>query len=449
MRRLAIGRCLGGVLALAGLAQPLLAQSPAAAPGPYAEYPRPAACVSVARRVAVLQTWGEPFDTLPYDEARRVDPDARAAGAACLKIVVPAGPRVASAPPEDVPALFFLGRMLSEDTLADKAFHRFLSGERTLDDSIHVVWYGMHAYSSGLPRSLEVSARMAAWLDTLGAIGERPYLPDDSGWSSQHATPGWVATARLDTSAMRREIGLQRKNYASLPLTARGGTDGMLLSVQSQELLLELLQHPRADSLVRALKARAIELYGLNQERSLYGAGLGLLGEHFPELHPDFWFHRPGAGATLPRQGHITIVQYVDPSNGPYDNLAATVHRLKARFGDALDLVLLAQTHGHFNGRVQLEPAEEAAMLSRRVLEEWKGDATVGVYTTQFTALPAPDRRRRMQPIAELGQVMYGGGALIIDKRGILILADFLGLYTGSERALERLIQKLLEAQGE
>jgi hypothetical protein len=443
----ALGLVLGSLAAMVSPAA--IAAQAAASPPPFASYPWPGTCVAAARRVVVGLTYGQPFDTLPYDEHRRVLPRARATAAECLTTLSPGGVRVPAAPLRDIPALFFLGRILSEDTLADKAFRRFLGSERNLDDSIQVVWYGMQAYTGGLPRNPEVSARMALWLDTLGVVGHRPYLPDDSAWSSQHASPGWLASARLDTAVMRREIGLQRKNYADLPPAARTGTAGMLIGVQSQELVLALLQHPRSDSLVRALKAKAVELYGPHQERSQFGAGLQYLGETFPELHPEFWFRRPVGPVPLPRRGHVTMIQYVDPAGGGNDNLVATAHRLKARFGDALDLVLLAQTHGHFDGRVQLDPAEEAAMLSRRILEEWKVDAVVGVYRTEIVPLPAPDNRLMQQPIDELGQIMYGGGALTVDPRGILILADAIGLYSGSERALERLIPKLLEAPEE
>jgi hypothetical protein len=438
---------LGALLALA--VSPAGVAGQAAAPAaPFASYPWPAACVAAARRVQVGLTYGQPLDTLPYDENRRVQPEARATASQCLTTLVPGGARIQGAPLRDVPAFFFLGRILSEDTLAEHAFRRYLGSQRNLDDSAQVLWSGLDAYAGGLPRNLEMTSRLALWLDTLGIVGHRPYLPDDSGWSSQHAFPGWLASARLDTVAMRREIGLQWKTFQALPLAARTGTEGMRVNVQSQELVLALLQHPRSDSLVQALKARAVEMYGPHMERSQYGAGLQYLGERLPEPHPEYWFHRPAGDAALPRPGHVTMIQFVDPASGMYDDMIASAHRLKARFGDALDLILLTQTHGHFDGRVQLDPAEEAAMLSRRILEDWKVDAAVGVYRTEIVPLPAPDNRLMAQPIAELGQIMYGGGALVLDARGVLLLADVLGLYSGNERALNRLIPKLLDAAG-
>lgn len=431
-----------GAAALAAVPAPAMAQAPDTT---YAAYPWPGACVAAARRVGGDVVWGALMDTMPYEEGRLPAPEARQAAAACLGRVLPGGPQVAAVPPRDLAALYFLGRLQGQDSLATAAAAHYLRGQSALDDSINVVWNLLRSHAWALPRRPATVRRLALRLDSLGVLGERPFLPDDSAWSSQHQAPLHLAVTSLDTTTARAELRLARRNLAALPASARGGTEGAEIGLRGQELLLELLQRPRADSLVQALRARAEALYGPAMERSPVGAGLQYLGKRYPALHPDFWFHRPAGAATQPRQGHVTLVQVVDPPSGYHESMAAALHRLKARFGDAVDVMLLVTTRGHFAGRVQLAPAEEAQLLADRILDEWKVDATVGVYVTPYDTLPAPDRRRIPRPIPELSDALYGGGAMVIDQRGLLILADVVSIHSATERLLERLLARLLD----
>ncbi len=437
-----------GLLLAVGAAALAVRPAPARAQAPdttYAAYPWPGACVAVARRTGGDLAWGALMDTMPYDEGRLPAPGVRQAAGACLARVLPDGPRAATAPRRDLAALYFLGRLQGDDTLATDAAEQVLRGQRVLDDSINVLWNVLRSNAWALPRRPATVRRLALRLDTLGVLGERPFLPDDSAWSSQHQTPLQLAVISLDTATARAELRLARRNLAALPASARGGTEGAELGLRGQELLLEFLHRPRADSLVQALRARAVALYGPAMERSPIGAGLQYLGRPYPALHPEFWFHRPAGAATQPRPGHITLIQMVDPPSGYHENMAAALHRLKARFGDAVDVILLATTRGHFAGRVQLAPAEEAQLLAEQILGEWKVDATVGVYVTPHDTLPAPDRRRIPRPIPELNDALYGGGAMVIDQRGHLILADVISISSATERALHRLLARLLD----
>ncbi len=126
--------------------------------------------------------------------------------------------------------------------------------------------------------------------------------------------------------------------------------------------------------------------------------------------------------------------------------MVATTHRLKAKFGGELDILFLTQTLGHFNRQVQLEPADEARQLSQRLLETYKLPATVAVYRTTFVANPDPDSRLVAQPIAELKKVRFAGSALLVDRRGVFVLAGNIGLYPEGERALEALVTSLISA---
>jgi hypothetical protein len=277
-------------------------------------------------------------------------------------------------------------------------------------------------------------------------VGERYGLPQDSSWFSQHNSPGNVAQSIFDTTAMRTELAAARKNYAAVPKGALKGTEYEAITSQAIELLLTLVQHPRADSAVAALKARALEILGPNQEEGRFGGAMELLGEPFGPLHPDFWFSRDPADTLLPRKGRVTLVQYLQVHQCGCESMVATTHRLKAKFGGELDILFLTQTLGHFNRQVQLEPADEARQLSQRLLETYKLPATVAVYRTTFVANPDPDSRLVAQPIAELKKVRFAGSALLVDRRGVFVLAGNIGLYPEGERALEALVTSLISA---
>jgi hypothetical protein len=415
----------------------------------YDSYPMPAACVSALERLQMRSDWLSVLSNERFDPARLADSTARAAAARCLARQFPAGTDVAKAPDRDVTALFAAGRGLADDGLAARALARALRQQRLRYDSASVFWAAASSYAHGLPARLSESQKMARWLDSLGVVGERYGLPQDSSWYSQHNSSAYLAQAIFDTAAMRAELAGARRNYAAVPKGALKGTEYEAITSQSTELLLTLVQHPRADSAVAALKARALQILGPHQEEGGFGGAMELLGDHFGPLHPDFWFNKNPADTLLPRKGRVTLVQYLAVHQCGCESMFATTQRLKQKFGDKLDILFLTQTFGHFNRQVQLEPADEARQLGQRLLETHKLPATVAVYRTTFVANPDPDSRLVAQPIAELRKVRFAGSALLVDRRGVFVLAGNLGLYPGGERALEALITSLLSAPAE
>lgn len=415
----------------------------------YDSYPMPAACASALERLQMRSDWLSVASNERYDPARLADSTARAWSGRCLAQRFPAGTDVAKAPDRDVAALFTLGRALGDDAMAHGALTRALRQQRRGFDSASVLWTATTAYAYGLPVRLSESQKMARWLDSLGVVGERYGLPQDSTWFSQHNGPGNAAQSIFDTTAMRSELAAARSIYAKVPKGALKGTEYEAITSHATELLLTLVQHPRADSAVAALKARALEILGPHQELGPFGGAMELLGEPFGPLHPDFWFNKNPADTLLPRKGRVTLVQYLSVHECGCGSLFATTQRLKEKFGDKLDILFLTQTFGHYNRQVQLEPAEEARQLSQRLLETHKLPATVAVYRTTFVANPDPDSRLVAQPIAELRKVRFAGSALLVDRRGVFVLAGNLGLYPGGERALEALITSLLSAPAE
>jgi hypothetical protein len=415
----------------------------------YDSYPTPGACASVLERLQTRSDWLNAASAEPYDPARLADSTARAWSARCLASMFPSGTDVAKAPDRDITALFTMGRALGDDGLAERALGRALRQQRLRFDSASVFWTATSSYAYGLRVRLPESQRLARRLDSLGVVGERYGLPQDSSWSSQHDGPASLAQAIFDTAAMRAELAGARRNYDAVPKAARRGTEYAAITLAATELLLTLVQHPRADSAVAALKARALEILGTHQELGPFGGAMELLGQPFGPLHPDFWFNKNPADTLLPRKGRVTLVQYLPVHECGCESMFATTKRLKDKFGDQLDILFLTQTLGHFNRQVQLEPGDEARQLSQRLLETDKLPAAVAVYRTTFVPNPDPDSRLVAQPIAELRKVRFAGSALLVDRRGLFVLAGNVALYPGSERALEALITSLLSAPAE
>lgn len=435
------------ILAVAGLlvAGPTVAgQSVAPGATVYDSYPGPTACISAGDRALMRTYWNRILDTLPIDPSRPIPAIAQDEARRCLKVMVPGGLSAATAPERDVAAMFYLGRALDDDALATAAWKRALKAQKIRDDSTTVVWHLDMSYANGHPAHLATARRMAAWLDTLGYVGERPLLPNDSLWVSQHDDPNGLAQTLVDTATMRAELNLVRQNYEALPVGHRKGAEMSPVGAQQEELLLHLLVNPRSDSAVLALKAKSIEVLGDRQEEGGYGGAMMLLGEHYGPVHPDFWFGRMPADSVLPRPGRITIVQVVVPRLCTCEYMASTIHRLKAKYGDSVDIVLLAQTAGHFNGQIKLAPRDEAALIAKRVFEEWKVDVTLGVFTTSFVPQPDPDRRLFDQVIPALRHIRFGNEALVIDRRGVLVLTGVVSLTPWTERLLDRLLESLL-----
>jgi hypothetical protein len=424
----------------------LSAQGAPATPVPYDDYPSLAACVAAGGRELQRTFWNQILDTMPNDPTSAIEPGVQSEVRRCIAVVAPKGLLVSAAPDRDVAAHFYLGRGLAADSIATGAWHRALRMQKIRDDSTSILWHLSNSYTYGHPADLAVSARMARWLDTLGVIGERPFLPNDSFWISQHGNPDQLAHLLVDTAAMRTEVAGVRKNLAALPANGRKGSELTNIGAQGEVLLLELLVHPRSDSAIAQLKAKSIEQLGRNQEEIGYGGAMLLLGEHYGPVHPDFWFNETPADSIHPRAGRVTLVQVIDPRNCTCDGMAATLHRLKARYRDSLDIVLLAQTAGHFNGKIKLAPKDEADLIARRVREEWHVDYPLGVYITTFVPNPDPDRRLVGQVIPDLRHLTFSDDLLVIDRRGVLVLTGVVSASPWSEPLLNRLLEALFRA---
>jgi hypothetical protein len=411
---------------------------------PYAGYGSPVACLGVLMRINVTIGWNT-LDTMPLDENDILPKAARDTTERCLRQFYPSGPDVAKVPDHEVATHFFWGRASGNDSLAARAFRRALGQQKLRIDTTDLLWHGAYSYSSR-PFRLPVAQEMAKRLDALGVVGERPMMIWNDYWVSQHDGPGGLAKTLFDTTAMKVETAGELRNYEALPDTARHGAEMTGIMTEAQSVLLALVRNPRNDSAGAALRARAIEILGKDQQEGRYGEGLLLLGERWPALKPDFWFNRPSADSVFPRPGRVTIIQPIGIQQCLCEAVFASINRIKQRFGDSVDILLVVETQGHWARRVQLSPAEEAGLLKRAVIDSLKLPVTLGVYTTTFIPHPAPDNRLVPQVIPEMKKITFANSAIIVDRRGIAQLAGVLSFGAWNERPMMALLASLVSA---
>jgi hypothetical protein len=437
-----IARVGGMILAcMMALASAGLAQTSGQSSSTWDAYRSASTCVAAMERIMHATRWGERRDTLRLDPAAMLPEPAVTAGKTCMRKFMPAG--AGSVAIDQVESMFLLARATGQHALADTLFERAMGRQRIRADSVELLWHAVSAWGTGSPADLARSRAIAVRLDRLGVIGERIMWPVDDHWESQHDSPRSLAFALLDTAALKSELRLEEAVYERLPDSALAGAEGVPVNIASTDLLLTLLRDPQADSAVLAMAARADEVLGPREEGE-WGGAMKLMGKPFGPVTPDLWFNRNPADSVLPRPGRVTLVQYVDPQHCQCDGLYSSIRRLKRRFGDSLDFLLLTQSHRHFGDHVALDPAAEAKLVSAKLLEKEKLDVTVAFWKTPFSRHPDPDRRIVPERVGALHDIRFGTGALVVDRRGRLMSAGIVQISPWGDLALVRLLESLL-----
>lgn len=188
------------------------------------------------------------------------------------------------------------------------------------------------------------------------------------------------------------------------------------------------------------------------------------VGEQAAEIEASYWFHRPDTTASYPRRGHITLVDFLDRRwcmgnrIASRDDIvegsvcypeAAALRRLAAKY-PALDIVLIAPTHGFFMYGPPVSPAEEAELI-RKWTEAHGLNFTLAVAETPILRLDAPDGRRVERPEPNATHYMFGKslisfgtlGAMLLDQDGQYVRHT--GAWGAGELEYERFIDALLE----
>ena len=180
-------------------------------------------------------------------------------------------------------------------------------------------------------------------------------------------------------------------------------------------------------------------------------------GRPAPPLAGDYWFGRTDK-TPLPAPGRVTLLAFVDHRCGVrcYPGYAM-IRRLHRRFGDALDIVLVAQTFGYFRLRPPPSPAEEAEMMWHYFHDDLALPGALTVSATAMRQLPPPDgrylsdstangRNYRVSPgetmqstplrlVGPTGTLLYSGDAYVGSESDLAKIIDAVAAYVQTSRA--------------
>jgi len=195
------------------------------------------------------------------------------------------------------------------------------------------------------------------------------------------------AALRGDSTWARRELQARGLLTSWVLWTQHLITPDALLRRDGPKALLDAWRHDAS------MQAQASHLNAVYSAELVGTAGRGG-GRAAPPLPADSWFYRADSTA-YPRKGVVSLVMFVEERCGaacyPY---YGALQRLKGRFGDGLELVLVASTKGYFRQRPPLDLPAEAEALREYFLDRLKLRATLAVVNAPFTTLPSPDGRR-------------------------------------------------------
>jgi hypothetical protein len=229
------------------------------------------------------------------------------------------------------------------------------------------------------------------------------------------------------------------------------------LVTMDETALLDSLRHSTASyvALKRAMWAKAS---GERPEALHFP-----IGQLAPPVEGTFWFGRGDSSAPRPTKGKIGLVVYLDygcrqMSNAQCWPAYASLRRLAQRF-PALEVTIMARTHGFFSGMAPPTPAEEAQALHEWWQEFHHLPGALSVTATEFWRLPAPDRRRIDRSTVNETRYSFGrswelepGMAFLVDRDGTIVEVGELGLKDSwgipdVETHLTRLLEILFQRQ--
>ena len=365
-----------------------------ASPAALEEYGTPEECLAAVDRIRARAQWGMRDDTLSLADRDR--------GAEPSSVIAAAGRCGSHLTGERLPGVsrpLFLKLLLiaGRDSAFEAAVGRQLAEVHSVAERGAVLGAAAQQSLSVRPARLALAETLVHRLDSLGPAAARPrmeayfhltYLARrlrDSVLLARTAPRALAAAALFDSaspsllikSAMaagKMELGRPRP----IDVLRESGPDAYVQFIRSQYTSSLVAQGLGRDSAARIAETDAV--------RGAGGPARPLVGE--------YWYGRGNRAGPLPAPGRVSLVVFVDHRCGArcYPGYAM-LKRLGRRFGDSLDVILVAQTFGYFRLRPPPSPAEEAEAMRHYFLEELQLPGVLNVAVTPFTQLPAPDGR--------------------------------------------------------
>jgi hypothetical protein len=351
-----------------------------------------------------------------------------------------------------------LAAVADDSTTARAAFTRLMRAEATRTPRERALTFHDLIATIGVGRSeARFSERTQRWVlecrDSLQSLwratthGKTPPDADflyDIAQQQEQLINGFSWQTALSDPAFARQVEIASAAIAAVPDERRAKLSevldedvgamvivvGSLYGADSLQTILPKFTHNVQQLADTALWTRVL---GLLASRAQFAAQF--LGQPRPPLTGTYWVGLPPE-SVRPARGRVTLVQF-----NALTTTEPLLTRLHQRFGDSLDIILVAGLSGWFQREAPLSPDAEVAMQTRWV-REYVGVPFPIVFSPRpYTVRPAPDGRREYG--AEINATRYGLSLpVVVDKRGI-VRAVVLQL-PGSYPALEQQIAKLI-----
>jgi len=397
----------------------------------FSRYDTPSLCVAAVRSQAAVDARTQP-DTAAYaPDTDSLPPRAAAVARACGKQFTPAG--VAE---RELLNLTRLALLRGDAAVARSAADRWLAMVRGPAARGRALLALVDAYLTNRPMHRHEAEVLTARLDSLGPLAA---LSRDEA----HGALWLDASLRFDVPR------LTEHGVASLAL------DGHVPDIEKHDLTqgsgnivyglidAEAYRSPATtiERVMQFARQANYKFQGTPEEISgIIGGWISPIGQPVPPLPLPFWFG-PHADSSWAIPGKVSLVLVESPENFSYSHDFGLLHRLRARYGDALNITLVCKTKGYVRSSPPLEPAQEADSISNYFRKYLGLPVTVGVEQTPFERLP--DGRRVDGPAPTDAQGgRYGFGSVAADREGKGILmyggADEAMLYAFLDRVIPR-----------
>jgi hypothetical protein len=412
----------------------LHAQTPFASPEgtiDWAVYTTPESCFAAVQREQIMDaaSRGKRLDTMSYDPLASVPIAVAKTARTCLSRL-----DLASIPVNSFESLFHTALLSDDDSLVRAIMAR-----------------GIHTIASLSHESDSMKVHDALVIEEAIIQGLTDVQPVRLPTARQFAT-------MVDTLFPQKN--LHGRIYPSFQLlTYAGRVLDHDLTVTLAQHIIDMLEHapstisavdrqhiPEEITAMRAVLADA-KLFQMTPQaaaQQLASVGLRtapgpLIGKPAPRVMGDFWFDTDST--PQPRRGRVSLLVFVTPEVATEESFGV-LRRMQHTF-PALNIVLMAQTHGYVRHRVAESPATEANVLHDFFHNVVHLPGALSVSVTPYTNLPAPDGRR-IEGLTANQRALGGVEMCVVNQQGIVVYQGRLSAL--NERMLDAIISVLLEA---
>jgi hypothetical protein len=412
---------------LTSAAAPLAAQGGAQqSASPYVRYVTPGWCAAAVERMGQLYWRDKRSDTVVYAPLTdSVPTPARDSAAACSARFT-----VANTPERELLALVQLELALGRADQARAAADRLIAAQakETATQRGWIVRLVAESFVDAKPALLTDGKRYLAALDSIGApaatwrvmahmrFGEFAFSVGDVPAATAEYDAAIAASKQMSLDERKNNLRLLMNLYAmasEVTGAAQGGTAALQLVATAQTELMQLRPAGSRDAQGILMQIRRLE--------ALYK----MYGSKAPQLTASHWYVVKG-DTVRPRAG-VTSLIYLGNANcgGICYPSYATIRRLQAKYGDALETTVITGTAGYYRNHPTPGMAAESDSVGHYFNDFLKLPAGVAASEVEFSF--RPDGRRANRAPENFRNYSRGPSAALVAPDGTIKLMVDIG----------------------